>query len=159
MKQLLLLTGLSAFLISCQNSTGTTKDAAAKTDAVQQAQDAASDSTNWTTVRWPDSVQNFGKVTDGEKVLINFHVKNTGTKPLIISNVMAGCGCTVPSKPEEPILPGAEGIIKAEFNSSGRVGRADKYVTVTCNTSARTYTLKFEGDVLAKKETTNTNNK
>jgi hypothetical protein len=127
--------------------------------AANNTTDAATDAANWTTVQWMDSLQNFGKVVDGEKVLISFHFKNTGTKPLIISNVMAGCGCTVPSKPEEPILPGAEGVIKAEFNSAGRVGKADKYVDVVCNTKEQTYKLRFEGEVLAKQETTNTNNK
>jgi hypothetical protein len=114
--------------------------------------DPIADTTNYTTIQWLDSVQNFGKVTDGEKVQISFHFKNTGTKPLIITNVSAGCGCTVPVKPEAPIPPGQEGVIKAEFNSEGRVGQASKNVTVTCNTIIQNYTLLFEGEVIAKKQ-------
>lgn len=110
------------------------------------------DTSNYTTVQWLDSVQNFGKVIDGEKVLISFHFKNTGTKPLIITDVSAGCGCTVPEKPDAPIPPGQEGIIKAEFNSSGRIGQASKNVTVTCNTTTQKYTLLFEGEVIEKKQ-------
>lgn len=160
MKQFILLISITAFIIACNSNPKNPKEPAADPNAIQKEKDDyVSDSTNWTTVSWTDSIQNFGKVTDGEKVLISFHFKNTGTKPLVVSSVTAGCGCTVPSKPEEPILPGAEGTIKAEFNSSGRVGRADKYVTVNCNTKERTYTLKFEGEVIAKQETTNTNNK
>lgn len=110
-----------------------------------------SDSANWTTVEWMDSIQNFGKITDGEKVVITFHFKNTGSKPLVITNVTASCGCTVPSKPEEPIAPGQEGKITAEFNSVGRVGKASKFLNVTCNTKVQVTNLLFEGEVLPKK--------
>jgi Protein of unknown function (DUF1573) len=146
MKKLFFIAATIPFLIACGNNQQ--KEAVA--NAALPSQEVMNDTTNWTTIQWTDSVQNFGKVVDGEKVLISFHFKNTGTKPLIISSVIAGCGCTVPSKPEEPILPGAEGVIKAEFNSEGRVGKADKYVTVNCNTATQTYTLKFEGEVTAK---------
>jgi len=114
--------------------------------------DPMADTASYTTIQWLDSVQNFGKVTDGEKVLISFHFKNTGTKPLVITNVAAGCGCTVPEKPEAPIPPGQEGRIKAEFNSEGRVGQASKNITVTCNTATQNYTLLFEGEVIPKKQ-------
>lgn len=115
-------------------------------------ENALTDTANYTTIQWLDSLQNFGKVADGEKVMISFHFKNTGNKPLIITNVAAGCGCTVPEKPEAPIAPGEEGMIKAEFNSAGKVGQVSKNVSVTCNTLQQNYTLLFEGEVIAKKQ-------
>jgi hypothetical protein len=151
MKQFLLIMGI-AILAACESNPKNPKEPATSPQAIQAEKDAALvDSANWTNVQWLDSVQNFGKVTDGEKVMVAFHFKNTGTKPLIIASVQASCGCTVPSKPEEPIAPGGEGVIKAEFNSEGRVGAANKTITVRCNTAAREYVLKFEGEVLAKK--------
>ena len=137
--------------MACQ--TGSTEKQAEVTGPTgeQQLQQMQADTASWTTIQWLDSVQNFGKVTDGEKIIVSFHFKNTGTKPLVISNVSASCGCTVPEKPEAPVPPGAEGVIKAEFNSSGRVGIASKNVFVTCNTAAQTYSLLFEGEVLPKK--------
>ena len=152
MKQLFILSLVLLTLAACQNV-----DKNPKAPAVSQEQAAAAnqaivnDSTNWTTVQWLDSSQNFGKVTDGEKVMITFHFKNTGTKPLVIANVQASCGCTVPSKPDEPIAPGQEGKITAEFNSAGRVGKASKYLNVTCNTKENVTNLLFEGEVLPKK--------
>jgi hypothetical protein len=151
MKQLLLSFSIFALLSSCDNNPQNPKepnDAAAQQNKVNEL---ITDSSNWTTVQWMDSVQQFGKVTDGEKVLISFHFKNTGNNPLVIANASASCGCTVPSKPEAPIPPGGEGVIKAEFDSQGRVGKADKYITITCNTPQREHILKFEGEVLAKK--------
>jgi hypothetical protein len=151
MKQFLMIMGI-AMLAACESNPKNPKEPATTPQTIQAEKDAAvGDSTSWTTVQWLDSVQNFGKVTDGEKVMVTFHFKNTGTKPLIIASVQASCGCTVPSKPEEPVAPGAEGVIKAEFNSEGRVGAANKTITVRCNTAAKEYVLKFEGEVLAKK--------
>jgi Protein of unknown function (DUF1573) len=146
MKRLIVLSALVVLLASCGNN----DKKAATTDATTTSA-AVADAENLTTVQWLDSVQNFGKVVDGEKVIITFHFKNTGTKPLIISNVQASCGCTVPSKPEEPIAPGAEGKITAEFNSEGRVGKATKNLTVQANIKEGIANLLFEGDVLPKK--------
>jgi hypothetical protein len=148
MKHLIVLSTFIAFLTACGTADKSTTDAAA---ATTEQTAAAADQPETTTVQWLDSVQNFGTVTDGEKVMITFHFKNTGTKPLVISNVQASCGCTVPSKPEEPIAPGAEGKITAEFNSAGRVGKATKNVTVTANTKEGMTNLLFEGEVLPKK--------
>lgn len=143
MKRLIVLSAFVLQLASCGNNND--KKAAAN------ANSEAATADNLTTVQWLDSVQNFGKVVDGEKVIITFHFKNTGTKPLIITNVQASCGCTVPSKPEEPIAPGAEGKITAEFNSEGRVGKATKNLTVQANIKEGIANLMFEGDVLPKK--------
>lgn len=151
MKQLIILGTVITLLAACQNVAKNPKEPVDPNAKAMQEQLKLMDSTNWTTVQWLDSAQNFGKVTDGEKVMITFHFKNTGTKPLIIAGAQASCGCTVPSKPEEPIAPGAEGEIKAEFNSSGRVGKATKNITVTCNTRENSHVLVFEGEVLPKK--------
>ena len=147
MKHLILLSTFIALLTACENADKQTTDAAVPVATEQTVTDLP----EVTTVQWLDSVQNFGKVTDGEKVVITFHFKNTGNKPLIISNVQASCGCTVPSKPEEPIAPGAEGKITAEFNSEGRVGKAAKNITVSANTKEGMTSLLFEGEVLPKK--------
>ena len=137
MKQLFILSFALLTLAACQNV-----DKNPKAPAVSPEQAAAADQA---------IVKDFGKVTDGEKVIITFHFKNTGTKPLVIANVQASCGCTVPSKPDEPIAPGQEGKITAEFNSAGRVGKASKYLNVTCNTKENVTNLLFEGEVLPKK--------
>ncbi len=104
-----------------------------------------------TTVQLIDSVFNFGKITEGEKVTFNFRFRNSGTKPLVITNTTASCGCTVPEKPEKPILPGEEGFIKVVFNSAGKSGHQDKNITVMSNTNPEFPTLQLTGDVAAAK--------
>ena len=79
-----------------------------------------------------------GKIKEGQTPEISWKFKNVGDKPLVIVNAAGTCGCTVAEKPEQPIPPGEEGIIKAKFSSQGRVGNNDKQVVVTTNTKGNT---------------------
>jgi hypothetical protein len=117
-------------------------------DAVKRMETAKLDTT---TVQLIDSVYNFGTITEGEKVTYNFRFKNSGKKPLVISNVSASCGCTVPEKPEQPILPGETGFIKVVFNSQGKQGHNEKNITVMANTKPSFPYMLLKGDVKAAK--------
>ena len=103
-----------------------------------------------TTVQMLDSVYNFGKITEGENVEFSFRFKNTGKNPLVVANAAASCGCTIPEKPEQPILPGEIGFLKVKFNSENRVGMAHKTVTVTANVTPVFPEILLTGEVLAK---------
>jgi len=105
-----------------------------------------------TTVQIIDSTYNFGKVTDGELVEYNYRFKNTGNKPLVVIDANASCGCTVPERPDKPILPGEIGFIKIIFNSKGRVGETHKTITVHSNAKPDFPILELRGDVLEKKQ-------
>jgi Protein of unknown function (DUF1573) len=105
--------------------------------------------TDSTTVQMIDSAYNFGKVSDGEKVEYSYRFRNTGKNPLIVSSAVASCGCTVPEKPEEPIMPGETGFLKVVFNSKGRVGDVHKEITVTSNAYPRFPVLELTGQVVA----------
>lgn len=117
-------------------------------DAETQKALALKDST---TVQIIDSAYNFGSVADGEKVEYSYRFKNTGNKPLVIVQATASCGCTVPQKPEKPILPGEVGFIKIVFDSKGRVGEAHKTISVTSNANPEFTPLILTGTVQEKK--------
>ncbi len=103
-----------------------------------------------TTVQIIDSVYNFGKVLEGEIVEFSFRFKNVGTNPLIVSSASASCGCTVPEKPEAPVMPGEMGFIKAKFDTKARAGAAHKTITILSNATPAFPTLVLKGDVTAK---------
>ena len=86
-------------------------------------------------ISFTQTVHDFGKVTEGEKVGWYFYFTNTGGQDLIIQNVSSSCGCTVPDYSKEPVPPGGEGSIKVIYNSTGRNGFDTKYVTVVSNAS------------------------
>src|SRR5437870_9123303 len=76
----------------------------------------AKDTTNYTTIKWIDSLKNIGTVEAGKKAEIKFRFKNTGAKPLFIISAEPGCGCTVADYPKEAIAPGGEGLITAAYD-------------------------------------------
>ena len=98
----------------------------------------------------------FGKVTEGNLATHEFKFKNTGTQPVIISNVQASCGCTTPEWTKEPVMPGKTGIIKAAYNSNGRPGIFNKTITVTSNAKEASKILSIKGDVISKAEAAKT---
>lgn len=103
-----------------------------------------------TTVQVIDSMYDFGKVNEGELVQYNFRFRNTGKNPLVIQNVTASCGCTVPEKPEKPIQPGEIGHIKVTFNSARRPGEVNKAIMITSNADPEFYELYLKGTVIGK---------
>jgi len=79
-----------------------------------------------------------------------FEFTNTGDAPLIISRVYSSCGCTIPKKPEEPVAPGATGVIEVKYDTK-RVGPIRKTITVYSNADEATKAIKIKGTVLADK--------
>jgi len=82
--------------------------------------------------------------SDGNRI---FKFKNIGKSPLIISQVKGSCGCTVPTKPEEPIMPGETGEIKVKYATS-RIGPFSKTVTIVSNASEAKKVIRIKGRVL-----------
>jgi hypothetical protein len=125
---------------------------ASNTNTNVQQNGTTIDPATLTTVEWLDGIKkDFGKIKEGEILNVTFRFKNTGTKPLVISNVTAGCGCTIPETPKKPYAPGETGEIKATFNSSGKVGSNSKPVYVTANANPQMTTLTFNVEVTPKK--------
>lgn len=109
-----------------------------------QAQDTAA----FTSMEWKEKSIDFGKIPEGRRLEIVYHFRNTGNKPLVISRVEPGCGCTVAETPKEPIAPGKEGVIKAAFDSNGRTGTQHKSISVYANTKGtQRHELAFEAEV------------
>ena len=108
--------------------------------------------TDPTTVEIIDSVYDFGTINEGDVVEFSFRFKNTGNKPLDVSDAKASCGCTVPEKPTAPIKPGEMGYIKVKFNSDRKPGEAKKSITVTSNAMPEFPELYLKGTVIGKKE-------
>lgn len=149
MKKTVLFVCLAAMLAACQSA-----DQKSATGDLTKAQKDSSiiDSANFTTIQWLDTTSlDLGKVKDGDVVDVSYRFKNSGDKNLVIQDVVPGCGCTVPEKPEKPFLPGEQGVIRAKFNSGGRLGLNEKYITVKANTNPdQQWILKFKVEVEKK---------
>ena len=99
-----------------------------------------------------DNTIDYGTVSkDSDSGMRTFEFKNTGNQPLIIMNVQSTCGCTVPSKPTEPIMPGKTGKIDVKYNMAP--GPIRKTITVESNAvnyEGGKVPLKIKGDVIVK---------
>jgi len=92
----------------------------------------------------------FGTINEGDVVEYTYKFKNTGEAPLIIQSAQPSCGCTVPDWTKEPIAPGADGYVKAKFDTKGKPNIQNKTITVTANTWPKQTQLRFKAMVAPK---------
>jgi hypothetical protein len=103
-----------------------------------------------TTFSVSDSSISLGKMIEGEKRTAVYSIKNTGTNPLVISNIVTSCGCTAPTYPKQPLLPGDSAAIELQFNSAGKEGEVRKTGLIKCNSVNAPYPIAFTAFVAKK---------
>ena len=86
----------------------------------------------------------YGKVALGSEGTRTFEFTNVGDAPLIIKDIKSTCGCTVPKKPEAPIMPGQKGQIEVSYDTK-RPGGFSKQITVLSNAKRPRTMLKIKG--------------
>lgn len=98
-------------------------------------------------IEFKTEVIDYGTIEKGADGVRVFEFTNTGNAPLIITKVKSSCGCTIPSKPKGPILPGKTGEIKVKYDTN-RVNPFRKTITVSSNADTPTVALKIKGLVV-----------
>lgn len=101
-------------------------------------------------IEFESEIINYGTIKKNADGVRYFKFTNTGSAPLVIEKVKGSCGCTVPTKPEEPIMPGASGEIKVKY-ATNRVGRFVKTVTIVSNATEKPKVVQIKGEVLPEK--------
>ncbi|MEN4758826.1 DUF1573 domain-containing protein [Chryseobacterium sp. C39-AII1] len=100
-----------------------------------------------TSIALSESNFDFGNIKKGDKVEHVYEVTNTGTNPLVISEVKPGCGCTAPDFTKDPILPGKKGKITLHFDSSNFDGNVSKFADVYANVEKAPIKLTFTANI------------
>lgn len=118
------------------------------------AQDVAKPSVNQNSaeITFDKTVHDYGTVYQDGNGTCEFKFTNTGKEPLILSKPLSSCGCTVPTWPQEPILPGKSDVIKVTYNTKS-IGPINKTVTVNSNAKTSRVVLQIKGNVVAKPAT------
>ena len=99
-------------------------------------------------IKFEKVVHDYGDVPFNGNGKCEFRFTNTGNEPLLIQKPKSSCGCTIPSWPQEPILPGESEVIKVTYRTN-RPGIINKTVTVTSNAVQNpTVVLRIKGRVL-----------
>jgi len=97
-------------------------------------------------LKW-DSLEASVKVRADETVAhTSYGFVNAGEKPITITDVRAGCGCTTPSLAKNTYAPGERGELKLVFDPRNREGLYRASVSVSSN-DASTTTLQFVADI------------
>jgi hypothetical protein len=105
-------------------------------------------SSNGPVMKFDATTIDYGTVEKGGDPIRKFKFTNTGNEPLIIKTAKGSCGCTVPTYPKEPIMPGESNVIEVRYDTQ-RVGVFTKTVSLTTNEATDTHTLTIKGDVKA----------
>ncbi len=111
------------------------------------------DTLHYTDIQWINPKKNIGRLKEGDSVFMKFWFKNAGKHPLFISAVKPACGCTVPSVPEDPVMPGEKGFLPVFFNTNNQEGDITKTIIVIANTlNGVKHVLSFSGNVSRKNQ-------
>ncbi len=100
-------------------------------------------------IEFEHDVIDYGKIerkSDGKRVFV---FTNKGNSPLIISRIQSSCGCTVPKKPTEPIMPGKKGEIEVKYDTN-RLSGFSKTLTVYSNATIPAKRIRIKGIVISK---------
>jgi len=103
-----------------------------------------------TKIEFVSQMYDFGTIQEGEVMKHVYSFKNTGDVPLLISDVLPSCGCTVAEFTKQPVMPNETGTIGIQFDSKGRPGVTEKHIIVVSNADAEKVSIGFKGIVEKK---------
>ena len=109
----------------------------------------AQDNKKGATIKFENLVHDYGTIYQGTDGNCEFKFINEGDEPLVLSSVRSSCGCTIPSYPKDPILPGQSNVIKVSYDTK-RIGTISKQITVVSNAAEQTIVLSIKGNILQK---------
>lgn len=88
-----------------------------------------------------------GKVSKHEPKIIKFVYSNTGTKPLLITNVDVSCGCIVPEWSKQPLLPDRQDAITVRFDPRTKQGYTLLSLYVKSNSANGLQIVRIQAEV------------
>jgi len=131
MKKIIIFSAIiSMYFCSCAQTAGTDKNNA-----------------NGPKIEFVKTIHDYGTIKKASDGGCEFAFKNTGNEPLILSNVTSSCGCTIPTWPKDPILPGQSGTIKVMYDTK-KIGTISKTVKVMSNAITDAVDLQIKGNVI-----------
>ena len=103
---------------------------------------------NGPVIKFTEQTHNYGTIQKGGDGNCEFTFTNEGNEPLILSNVKASCGCTVPTYTKEPIKPGEKGVIDVTYDGTDKFpGHFQKTITIRSNAVNEVVRLTIEGNM------------
>ncbi len=117
------------------------------TGCSQTPNNNTADNSSGPVIKFDSVAYDYGNVQQGGNGVHEFVFENTGSQPLVLSNVRSSCGCTVPQWPKDPIKSGEKASIKVQYNTR-LMGPFSKSITVYSNGSKTPVILRIKGTVV-----------
>lgn len=91
----------------------------------------------------------FGQIAWKHPVAAEFSITNTGTEPLVLTQVEPDCACAVAEWTQTPIAAGEKGILRVTFDAEA-LGKFQKTILVYTNAQPHVVCLYIDGQVVEK---------
>lgn len=109
---------------------------------------AAAQTNGGAMIKFSDTSHDYGQFREeAGPQTYSFSFENSGSSDLLITRVVASCGCATPEWTKSPVRPGDKGFVKVTYDPRNRPGKFKKTVTVYSNTNPSVTVLVIEGDV------------
>ncbi len=138
--------GVSALCMVAFMSCKEDATAKIKSENVAEAAERDANSGNFAVIEFEETEHDFGTIKNGTPVETVFKYKNTGTSPLVVSDIKSTCGCTVPSDWTRQVAPGETGEFNVKFDGKGN-GMVTKSITMSTNTEKGSETVRIKAMV------------
>ncbi len=132
MKKVIL--GLSALCLVAFTSCKDNAENKINSENVAEAAARDANSGNLPSIEFNETEHDFGSIPSGVPVKTVFEYKNTGSSPLVVSDIKSTCGCTVPTDWTKEVMPGEKGQFTVQFDGKGNGNQISKTITMTTNT-------------------------
>ena len=110
--------------------------------------DTLGGTSNGPVIYFTETQHDFGNMKQGAIVAYTFKFYNKGNSVLRIRDIQTSCGCTAAVVKDKNIDPGKEGELRVQFDSTGKIGKLVRQITVMSNDPKNIYQqLKIYADV------------
>jgi len=105
-------------------------------------------------MRWTSTRMDLGLVAAGETRTLIYTVTNGGKSPMVITQVMPSCGCTIAQAwNTSPLSPGDSMDVVLEFVSGDQTRSVEEFATVVTNAIPASVELTFTAQVIGPEPT------
>ena len=105
-------------------------------------------------MKFSEPVKKFGKVAEGEKVVLTYNFMNRSDSPVVINEAKSNCTCTHVDFSRSPINPEKVGQIVVTFNTEAKIGYQERKIELITNQGSSE--ISFKGVVKATEQTKET---
>lgn len=90
----------------------------------------------------------FGIIKEDSILKGKFCIKNIGKSDVKILNIISSCGCTVIKSDLKIIQIDDSSFVDFEFDSKGKLGLQDRYISIFANTKDTLHFFEIKGEVI-----------